>query len=78
VAGSSEGRAFELPFTLGGTALPPCPSDLDGDRDVSGSDLALALLDFGPCPGCPSDVDGSEEVDAGDLAVMLLDFGPCP
>ena len=78
VAGSSEGRAFELPFTLLGTPMPPCASDLDGDRDVSGSDLALALLDFGPCAGCASDVDGSGEVDAGDLAVMLLDFGPCP
>lgn len=77
VAGSSEGRAFELPFVLTGTPLPPCASDLDGDRDVSGSDLALALLDFGPCAGCASDVDGSGEVDAGDLAVMLLDFGPC-
>ena len=78
VAGSAEGRAFELPFVLAGSPLPACPSDLDGDRDVSGSDLALALLDFGPCPSCASDVDGSGEVDAGDLAVMLLDFGSCP
>jgi hypothetical protein len=78
VAGSSEGRAFELPFQLLGTPMPACPSDLDGDRDVGGSDLSLALLDFGPCLGCASDVDGSGEVDAGDLAVLLLDFGPCP
>ena len=78
VAGSSEGRAFELPFELLGTALSPCPADLDGDREVGGSDVALALLDFGPCPGCASDLDGSGQTDAGDLALMLLDFGPCP
>lgn len=78
VAGSSEGRAFELPFELLGTLPTPCPSDLDGDREVSASDLALALLDFGPCSGCPADVDGSGEVDGGDLGFMLLDFGSCP
>jgi hypothetical protein len=78
VAGSSEGRAFALPFELLGTVPPPCPSDLDGDRDVSASDIALALLDFGPCANCPADVDGSGEVDAGDIAFLLLDFGSCP
>ncbi|MFZ4722693.1 MAG: hypothetical protein ACOYMI_06045 [Phycisphaerales bacterium] len=78
VAGSSEGRAFALPFELLGTVPPPCPSDLDGDRDVSASDIALALLDFGPCTDCASDVDGSGEVDGGDIAFLLLDFGSCP
>lgn len=78
VAGSSEGRAFELPFELLGTAIPPCAADLDGDREVAASDLALVLLDFGPCPLCPSDLDGSGEVSAGDLALALLEFGPCP
>jgi hypothetical protein len=78
VAGSSEGRAFALPFELLGTVPPPCPSDLDGDRDVSASDIALALLDFGPCANCTADVDGSGEVDSGDIAFLLLDFGSCP
>ena len=78
VAGSAEGRAFELPFELLGTVPSPCPSDLDGDREVSSSDLALALLDFGPCAGCAADVDASGEVDGGDLGFMLLDFGSCP
>ena len=78
VAGSSEGRAFALPFELSGTIPTPCPSDLDGDREVSASDLALALLDFGPCAGCPADVDASGEIDGGDLGFMLLDFGSCP
>jgi hypothetical protein len=78
VAGSSEGRAFALPFELLGTVPPACPSDLDGDRDVSASDIALALLDFGPCAGCAADVDGSAEVDGGDIAFLLLDFGSCP
>jgi hypothetical protein len=78
VAGSSEGRAFELPFELFGTVPAPCPADLDGDREVTASDLGVALLDFGPCAGCPSDLDGSGEVDSGDLGFLLLDFGSCP
>jgi len=78
VAGSSEGRAFALPFELSGTIPPACPSDLDGDREVSASDIALALLDFGPCAGCAADVDGSGEADGGDIALLLLDFGSCP
>jgi len=51
--------------------------DLDGDRIVGPGDLAVLLLDFGPCnPGvpCTSDLDGSGDVDNGDLAVLLLSF----
>ena len=48
--------------------------DLDGDGQVSSSDLGLLLLDFGPCPGMPclSDLDGDGEVGAGDIAVLLM------
>ncbi len=48
--------------------------DLDGDGHVGPSDIAIVLLDFGPCPGCPSDLDGSGEVDSGDIAFLLLLF----
>jgi len=59
-------------------ALPRnCWSDLDLDDEVTGSDISLLLIDFGPCQGCNSDLDGSGLTDAGDLALMLLDFGPC-
>jgi len=49
--------------------------DLDGSGTVDNGDIALCLLDFGPCPGCLSDVDGSGEVDFGDVALILLSFG---
>ena len=62
--------------------VPDACQYLGGDLDLSGSvdsgDLALALLDYGPCPGCPSDLDGSGETDGGDLALILLNFGPVP
>ena len=55
-----------------------CPAalegDLDGDGAVGSADIAVLLLDFGPCPGCPSDLDQSGEVDAGDIAFLLLLF----
>ena len=48
--------------------------DLDGDGVVGASDIAILLLDFGPCPGtpCPSDLDGDGDVTAGDIAFLLL------
>ena len=57
---------------------PQCPSDLDSNGSVDGSDIALALLDFGPCSGCSTDLDGDGRVGSADVALLLLDFGPCP
>jgi hypothetical protein len=59
----------------GGT---PCPEDLDGDGQVSSGDIAVMLLDFGPCAGCASDLDGDGQTSSGDIAVLLLSYGPCP
>jgi hypothetical protein len=53
----------------------PLPGDLDGDDAVTNADIALLLLDFGPCAGCASDLDGNGVVDNGDIAFMLLLFG---
>lgn len=64
--------AFEL------SGNPACTSDLDGNASVDMGDIALAMLDFGPCPACPSDLDASGVVDFGDVALLLLDTGPCP
>jgi len=53
-----------------------CPTmiegDLDGDGIVTLSDLAIVLLDFGPCQNCPTDLDGTGVVDFGDVAYLLL------
>ena len=64
--------AFEL------SGNPACTSDLDASGAVDMGDVALAMLDFGPCPGCTSDVDGNGTVDFGDVALLLLDIGLCP
>jgi formylglycine-generating enzyme required for sulfatase activity len=34
-------------------ANPPCPSDLDGDGEVTAADISMVLLDFGDCPVNP-------------------------
>ena len=45
-------------------------------RPIRGSgDVAMLLLDYGPCGGCPTDLDGSGTVDFGDIALALLSFG---
>ena len=43
--------------------------------ELNAADIALILLDFGPCAGCPTDLDGNGVVDAGDLALVMMSFG---
>ena len=63
----------------GGTPPNPCPSDLDGDHFVGGSDLGGLLGGWGPCgPSCPADFDGDGAVTGSDLGKMLGDWGACP
>jgi len=60
--------------------IPMCQSDcelgdIDCDDSVSGSDLGILLLLYGPCPdpfSCPGDLDNNGEVDAGDIGMMLV------
>lgn len=59
----------------GGVVVPPCPTDLDGDGDVSGGDLAVVLGSWGT-PA--ADLDGDGDTNGGDLAVLLSSWGPCP
>ena len=55
-----------------------CPADLDGSMVVDSGDVALVLLESGPCDSCAADIDGSGVVDSGDVALVLLESGPCP
>jgi hypothetical protein len=61
---------------LSGMTGSNVPGDLDGDGVISTADLALLLLDFGPCSGvpCTSDLDGTGEVDTADISLLLLMF----
>lgn len=52
--------------------------DVDGSGIIDFSDVALVLLDFGPCPQCLTDLDQSESVDFGDVALVLLAIGDTP
>jgi hypothetical protein len=58
--------------------LCTCPSDIDGDGAVGSGDLALTLLDFGPCPDSAGDLDRNGLCDSADVSMILLDFGTCP
>ena len=55
---------------------PSCAfADMDCSGTVDMGDVAMLLLDYGPCGGCPTDLDGSGTVDFGDIALALLSFG---
>ena len=71
-ASSAYGVAHELRGALA------CPCDLDESGVIDIGDIALQLLDYGPCPGCATDIDASGTVDFGDISLTLLEIGPCP
>jgi hypothetical protein len=59
----------------------PCPWDLDGDGNVSVTDLLLVLASWGPCEGpgdCPADFGGDGFVNVVDLLALIGNWGPCP
>jgi hypothetical protein len=66
-------------FEFGGTSSsPPCPGDIDGDRQVTLSDLAILLSHFGTPSGATltnGDLDADGDVDLADLAILLGHFG---
>ena len=77
--GDRAGVLYQVPVKLKGvfTGSGGCFGDIDGSFEVDTGDVAVALLDYGPCPGCASDLDGTGEVDFGDVALILLSVGPC-
>jgi cytochrome c peroxidase len=56
---------------------PSCPADVNGDRTVTGDDLALLLASWWRVTDGPLDIDGSGMVDGGDLAILLGSWGAC-
>jgi glucose/arabinose dehydrogenase len=49
-------------------------ADLDCDGDVSGTDVALLVESWGPCPGCRADLDGNLRVGIVDLLILLASW----
>ncbi len=63
--------------------VPPCPQDINGDRDINVLDLIDLLLCFGQpdTPPCDTgqDINGDGTVNVLDLIELLLAFGTaCP
>jgi len=76
-AADNPGLTYQPAFTIKGDLAAACFGDIDGSGTVDNGDVALALLDYGPCPQCSSDLDGNGDVDFGDVALILLSTGPC-
>jgi len=55
---------------------PSCPSDLDGDGEVSASDLAVVLIEWGLTGS--GDINNDGFVDSKDLGLVLSNWGACP
>ncbi|MFM7051595.1 MAG: M12 family metallo-peptidase [Planctomycetota bacterium] len=53
----------------------PCPADLDNDRIVSASDIAILLNSWG---GTGGDLDGNGTTNGADLTILLNAWGACP
>lgn len=64
--------------SIDGCEPPPCPGDLDGDRSVNLTDLAVLLANFGMPSGATreqGDLTGDGAVTLNDLAILLANFG---
>ncbi len=59
------------------TGLNACPSDINGDGNVDGGDLASLLANWGTS-NMSSDLNGDGIVNGADLASLLADWGACP
>ena len=69
---------FGLHYLLEVDCLAGCSGDLDGDGEVSGADLGLLFIDWGPCSGnCPGDLDGDGVVGGADLGLLFIAWGDC-
>jgi hypothetical protein len=77
LCGWTASDAYGFSGAVQGGCVSACFGDIDGSNAVDNGDVALALLDYGPCPGCTSDLDGTGFVDFGDVALILLSTGPC-
>ncbi|MHC4429913.1 MAG: hypothetical protein ACYS0D_15135, partial [Planctomycetota bacterium] len=66
-----------IDWLLGNLGDGDCSADLDGNGQVSTTDLLTLLVAWGPCPGCPEDLDGDDEVGTGDLLELLAQWGAC-
>ena len=66
--GAGRAARLELEVVIGS------PTDLNGDGETGGSDLAALLAAWGQ-PG-PSDFDGDGETDGSDLATLLASWTP--
>ncbi len=78
--GNTPGPNIVGPFVdLGGNTLCGCPSDLNGDGVIDGSDLGLLLAAWGPCgtEACAADLDRNGAVDGADLGILLNDWAGC-
>ena len=55
-----------------------CPADLDGDGQVTVSDVLVLLGDFGCASSCNADLSGNDITSVDDILMMLAAFGePC-
>lgn len=69
--------APSLEFVVETDVAPPCPSDVNGDGYVDGTDLSLILGHWG-MDAALYDLDGSGLIDGADLAIILGAWGECP
>lgn len=71
-----------LAYSVDCSGSTPCPGDVDGNGDISLSDLATLLANFGTASGAQpedGDMNGDGAIDLSDLAALLSVFGtPCP
>lgn len=58
---------------------PPCPADLNGDRQVDKQDMDILVGQWGVCTGtCTADFNNDGAVTGADLSFLVSQWGACP
>lgn len=72
-------HATSEPFTLHFSYEPPCPGDIDADRETGFSDLVVLLAGYGTCESDPdwawyANIDPTPDPDSGEQCVNFADL----
>ncbi len=74
---AEDGGVFHPDMDCEHFACTSCTGDIDGDGQVSITDLIGLLAAWGANPGHPADLNGDDTVDIQDLIILLAGWGPC-
>lgn len=81
VGTASNNTGFVVRIDPPAAEIAPCPSDVNGDRDVNISDMVAVITHWGSCTGaaadCSADINKDHSINMDDLVAVINSWGHC-